>query len=63
MGRKFSGPKNAKSRWLMSYGQTVYVKTRKSVRAFESDDMIGTHSADFIMGTGTYPVKDAGYMD
>jgi CRISPR-associated protein Cas1 len=24
--------------------------------------MIGTHSADFIMGTGKYPVKDAGYM-
>jgi hypothetical protein len=47
---------------LMSYGQTVYVKTRNSVLAFEADDMIGTHSADFIIGTGKYPVKDAGYM-
>jgi hypothetical protein len=25
--------------------------------------LMGNHSADFIMGTGKYPEKDAGYMD
>jgi hypothetical protein len=40
-------------RWLIILSNSVS----------EVNDMIVAHSADFIIGTGKYPLKDAGYVN